>query len=225
MKSSTPRWCDPIAPVTVAVTCSGTTHHVTWRRGKLVLEDHDLAAELALLALDGHARPACVQLLEHWRDRGAWDRHSRIVTIGFQPRRLPPAWPLDFSERRLLGMVRRWERERDGKELGAQLRRRAMAPLLDATVAAARANGCGRVTSLDVELGRKSRGPTVQGWLDGGGGTASVSLLPEWLYRVWARDLAVIDGQFVVDVVGDHVEVIKWHEDLPGAFVPRIEPL
>src|SRR5688572_29724695 len=156
------RWCDPIAPVTVTVACGGGTHRVTWRRGKLVLEDHDLGAELAIAALDrDKPRPACVQLLEHWRDRTAWDRHARIVTLGFHPRRLPPAWPMEFSERRVLGMVRRWERDRDAKELEAQLRRRALAPLLDATVAAAKANDCGRVTKLDVGLARRITGPSV----------------------------------------------------------------
>lgn len=62
------RWYDGLPPVTGAITCGGQQHHITWRRGKLVLEDHDLLAERSLTAL-GSESPLCVEILEAWRRR------------------------------------------------------------------------------------------------------------------------------------------------------------
>ena len=45
--------------------CEGEEHRVTWRRGKFVLEDHDLGAERAMLALGGEPCP-CMRALELW---------------------------------------------------------------------------------------------------------------------------------------------------------------
>jgi len=41
----------------------GATHRVTWRRGKLVLEDHDIEAEQALIALGGE-RCVCLDVAD-----------------------------------------------------------------------------------------------------------------------------------------------------------------
>lgn len=46
--------------------CGGQRHSVVWRRGRLVLEDHDLLAERSLGAL-GAQPPLCVELLDAWR--------------------------------------------------------------------------------------------------------------------------------------------------------------
>lgn len=61
------RWCDGLPPVTAEVECGGEAHRITWQRGKLVLEDHDLLAERSLAAL-GAPPPTCVEVL------GAWQR-------------------------------------------------------------------------------------------------------------------------------------------------------
>ena len=45
------RWCDDLGPAWAIVDCGGERHAIAWRRGKLVLEDHDLLAERSLLAL------------------------------------------------------------------------------------------------------------------------------------------------------------------------------
>jgi len=60
------RWCDHLEPVTVKLECGGQPHAVTWRRGRLVLEDHpDLAAERALVALGGSVC-TCLDVLDAW---------------------------------------------------------------------------------------------------------------------------------------------------------------
>lgn len=43
-------------------------HRITWRGGRLVLHDHDIAAEEVLRALGGQPCP-CLVILELWRDR------------------------------------------------------------------------------------------------------------------------------------------------------------
>jgi hypothetical protein len=62
------RWCDDLPDVTAELDCGGQRHRVAWRRGKLVLQDHDLLAERSLIAL-GSEPPLCVELLDAWRAR------------------------------------------------------------------------------------------------------------------------------------------------------------
>lgn len=59
-------WWAGVAPVTVEVACGEELHRISWRRGKLVLEDHDLAAEQAFAALGGEAC-LCLEVLRAWR--------------------------------------------------------------------------------------------------------------------------------------------------------------
>ena len=59
-------WWTAVEPTTVEVTCGEERHRISWRRGKLVLDDHDLAAEESFAALGGE--PAlCLEVLRAWR--------------------------------------------------------------------------------------------------------------------------------------------------------------
>lgn len=69
-KPARPRWCDGLPDVTATIDCDGHEHRITWRRGKLVLEDHDVLAERSLVALGG-AAPLCLEVLDAWRRKGA----------------------------------------------------------------------------------------------------------------------------------------------------------
>ena len=61
-----PRWYRQVPPAVLRLDCGGARHTVRWRKGRLVLLDHDLAAEVGLMAL-GAERPACLTFLERWR--------------------------------------------------------------------------------------------------------------------------------------------------------------
>ena len=50
----------------VALRCQGATHHVLWKRGAFVLEDHDVAADAVVVGLGGE-RPPCLELLRSWK--------------------------------------------------------------------------------------------------------------------------------------------------------------
>jgi hypothetical protein len=59
------RWYEGLADVTAELPCGGQPHRIVWRRGKLVLADHDLLAERTLMAL-GSEPPLCVEVLDAW---------------------------------------------------------------------------------------------------------------------------------------------------------------
>lgn len=62
------RWYERLPAVTAEIDCGGVGHRISWRRGRLVLEDHDVLAERSLTAL-GAQPPMCVELLDAWRAR------------------------------------------------------------------------------------------------------------------------------------------------------------
>ena len=63
------RWWDGQAPVVATVDCQGARHRIIWRRGRLVLEDHNLAGERVLEALGGEPS-VCLTILDAWRHAG-----------------------------------------------------------------------------------------------------------------------------------------------------------
>jgi len=63
---ATPRWPRGAGRLRVNVDCDGTTHSIVWRRGALVLVDHDVAADEVIAALGGDL-PPCLELLASWR--------------------------------------------------------------------------------------------------------------------------------------------------------------
>jgi len=67
-------WYDRLPAVTAEIDCGGARHRITWRSGRLVLEDHDVVAEQSLVAL-GAKPPMCLELLDAWRAR----RDSELV--------------------------------------------------------------------------------------------------------------------------------------------------
>ena len=60
------RWYEGLPDVTAEFHCGGQPHCIAWRRGKLVLADHDLLAERSLIAF-GSEPPLCVEVLDAWR--------------------------------------------------------------------------------------------------------------------------------------------------------------
>jgi hypothetical protein len=61
-----PAWYQGVAPVTITIECGSQAHRITWKRGRLRLDDHDVAAERALGALGGPVCP-CLDLFDAWR--------------------------------------------------------------------------------------------------------------------------------------------------------------
>lgn len=93
LKSASPHWYEGLPTVTAEIACEGQGHRITWRRGKVVLEDHDLRGEQSLAALGGKP-PLCLEVLEAWRAIRQSemlyelllreDRHSPAVLAGMK---------------------------------------------------------------------------------------------------------------------------------------------
>lgn len=235
-----PRWYDAIDPVTAILECGSRQHFISWRRGRLVLHDHDLTAEVAAMALGGEP-PPCVQVLVGWRNRNAWDNATRGRSPGFAPDPSRPLVPRDLISARELGVIRRWDRRwarqlgpRDEGDIYGYLRRRALAPFLDTVNAAARRRQAGGVEELSVRVAQPGDPASISGWMDSQGVRAIVLLPTSWLWRVCARGLAQAGDAFVLDVTDDRswplaagVDVVVWEEasGSPGkAAVPVVRP-
>ena len=103
-----PRWYDALPAVTATVDCGGEKHRVTWRRGKVVLEAHDLSAERGMVAFGGELC-ACMRVLEVWVEQFRMPPHlfAQMHTwLGEQAFLLPD----EFAQPRRMAMVLNWER-------------------------------------------------------------------------------------------------------------------
>ena len=82
MTPGRPPWHAALAPVTAILDWGDGKHRISWRKGKLVLDDHpDLGAERAYVALGGERCP-CLDVLEAWDD---WRRDPRVLAAWADP--------------------------------------------------------------------------------------------------------------------------------------------
>lgn len=210
------RWCHHVPPATAIVPCSGEQHRVSWRRGKLKIEDHDLAAERTMLAFGGET-PACLQVVTLWRNLYSWAMSGQLLQQ--MQSRLGPDMllaPGDLRRVSDLGLLLRWEREwrrsryysEHGRLLAEQLRAHAMPPLRDHLRCWLVRNGSRRISKLDLDLGRRGQPDALRGQMDSVGVRASATLSVRWLVQVWARGLEVVDGAFVLEVTDEQVRTV-----------------
>jgi hypothetical protein len=226
-----PRWYDAIPEATAVVDCEGEPHRVTWRRGKMVLEAHDLTAERAMLAFGGDLCP-CMRVLEMWVEqfRMPSDLFGQMHTwLGENAFLLPPELELP----RRMGMIRSWERlwrfeswlpTKQAKLLDIEMKERAL-PQLRAHLNAWKARTGARVVAgCQVVLTPGSQPATVSGTTDRVAMRASAHLHAGWLTDVWPRHIAVVDDAFVVElddaVSADDLRVtaVRWEQDGPGVW-------
>jgi hypothetical protein len=231
------RWCAPLAPVTELVECSGERHRVSWRRGGLVIEDHDLEAERAMRAL-GAEVPACLRLLKQWRDVHSWATSPELFVqlrdrLGAErilaPGALGPACELSL----LLTWERAWRTSSyygSGHErlLADQLRERAIGPLADHVASWSRRLDGGRRPTVDVELAQPGAAPRVAGSIDRLGARASVTLGVRWALTIAARGLANVDDGFVVELLPSAralgARAVRWERQGDGGARPVLAP-
>jgi len=230
------RWCDHIEPATALVECGGERHRVTWRRGKVVLEDHDLRAETAMLAFGGSPFP-CLGVLRRWRDMHTWAMSTELFKT--MTARLGPevVLPGDLKQVHELGLMLTWERtwRRSSfltdyeRLLLEQLRSRALPPLREHLALWRKRSGARLLSSVEVEVLRPGRTPSLLGTMDSVRVRATASIGVSWVLRVWARGLALVDDAFVLDVTDEdasngavmQVVAVRWEESGGGAWSPR----
>lgn len=252
------RWWEGLPDVGAQIDCGGHRHRITWRHGRLILEDHDVLAERALAALGSDEPPICIDVLDAWRrmrdadllwqlllvDRvvlpaqlrrrrehleelkGAAATSARfqqlpakvrrqlersLVDIQARERRL---WQLDLMEtlppalRRILalsiivGLERRWHddevRGAHGEDVDALLDAIAK-PLFEQSVRHWRRNLKPYASFVvDAHVVMPDDQPTFSAWLHQDGASAVVMLPLSWFVEIWGRDLALVDGCFVL---------------------------
>ncbi len=228
------RWCDHIPAVTALVDCSGERHRVSWRRGKVVLENHDLTAETAMLAFG--AKPfACLGVLKRWRDMHTWAMSGELFRQ-MQARLGPEVLlPGDLAAAHELGLILTWERSWRRSSYYAdyegllleQVRKRALAPLRQHLDLWRQRSGSRLLSPPQVELLRPGQAPSLSGYMDKVRATATASLGVAWIHRVWGRGMALVDGAFLLDVEEElaagselRARAVRWEERQSGTWVP-----
>lgn len=219
-------WYARRTAVRAEVDCAGGRHRVTWRRGRLVLEDHDLAAEQALHGLGGE-KTACVEVLEEWRAlnaRAALEELPRLLWPA-RPRGETSAIPEALRVVAGLAAIVRCERHWDDADFPENARR----------VVATELNRCFesavRSSLAFVRDGRANVRVRARTEMVAASEPASISVevsparrevrmaaaLPiTWLLEVWGRGIASVDGRVVVEAAehtADRIAAAAIHWD------------
>ena len=217
-------WHRGVAPLRVALRCQGRTHHILWRRGSLVLEDHDVAADAVVIGLGGE-RPPCLEVLRSWRLGYVEVEQPRRSTglvralsslAGWMSGGGPNAAVLPEPLRRLreASILHTWGRGLRDDRAGA----------LSQTTFLARAitRRLGDVVKLHLPS------PVIDLELDVGHGPAMaegdrhglhVRVPPAWLTTVWVPGLESRGGGFVIAAAPDGVlDVVRWSPDGEGGW-------
>lgn len=228
-----PRWYERVSPATGVVPCQGEQHRLTWRRGKVKLEDHDLSAERALLAFGGEPC-ACLRALRLWSDQ-----------FGMPPELFDqmPRWmgaeavlaPAALDHQRHLGMLLSWERAwkmqgrqaKQGRLVEREVKARAVPALRAHLTAAKGAFGSRLVRGVSVVVVPAGRAPALSGRMDRVSVSAEATLSSDWVLDVWARDMAVVGGALVLTAAGDEpasVTAVRWVAGGGSEATPRAFP-
>jgi hypothetical protein len=219
-----------VAPLRVHVECGGAADHaITWRRGALVLEDHDAAADEVVVALGGPSS-ACLDVLRSWRlgyieeepptESAALVRSlsslARWMSGGGHPavlpeplRRLREASVLHTWGRGLREPVASEEAQRDF--LQRAIRRR----LRDLVLRQLRPLGADRHAEVEVRvddgLDLRATGRCV-----GAQAVVEVDVPTSWLTDVWVPGLETWRGEVVLGVADRRpsaLDVVRWWRD------------
>ncbi|HEV2810533.1 MAG TPA: hypothetical protein VGV93_09095 [Acidimicrobiales bacterium] len=216
------------------VECSGERHRISWRGGSLVLEDHDLTAERTMRAL-GAETPDCLRLLKQWRDVNSWATSTELyvqMRARLGPERILA--PGALGERHELALLLTWERawralsfHAPGHErlLADQLQARAAEPLTQHLSLWSQRLGCRQLPSIEVKLQRPGQTPRMVGAINRLTARLTVGLGVRWVLEVWARDLAVVDDGFVLEVTpgaGPVARAIRWEPQSDGGARPVV---
>lgn len=222
------RWYRSVSPAVLQLDCGGARHTVRWRKGRLALLDHDIGAEVAMMAL-GSEKPACLTLLDRWRaalqagagPNGAVGRPGRsvasrasgsaggsglrsAVAAGGDLRSFGAELARVIELSRLVRAERRWS----DPELAASDRQR----LVDALVGGLRTATAASLAPSAPQRGRQQIVLHARPLPSGEEAAAEVTIgasrieldlqLPlSWVLEVAGRGLGALDGRLVLGVI------------------------
>ena len=227
------RWYQHVPPFTAVIPCEGDEHRVTWRWGKLKVEDHDLGSERAMLVLGGEPCE-CLRALQLWGDQfGMRPEQFEEMRrrVGPWAVLMPKALDVPRDVGMCLSLERAWRKSRyldmQGRLLEKQVRDKALPALRAHLTAAKQAFGARSIRGVQVKHVAAGQPPRVQGRMDSVSVSATVALSSDWIVHVWGRGIAVVDGALVVEAEGgDPVKVraVRWRavSNEPGVAEPTI---
>lgn len=208
-------WARRASGVDVAVECDGITHRVRYRRGSIVVVDHDVAGERSLQALGGD-EPACLAVLRAWRHTN-FDTVTtpEAVRLRIRSHGRVPAWvvslpaTLDAARRQTLLMTaERTGVAASGGYLLRETQRLALPPLHRWMVAAGEAGRQPIVAKVFVVAA--PREPSFGLWREDGSLVVGVSLRPSWWRDVALHGSPLVDGDRVFLL--DRGRGLRWRE-------------
>ncbi|MGI8808378.1 MAG: hypothetical protein ACR2KK_11135 [Acidimicrobiales bacterium] len=231
------RWYDALPEATATVDCDGAPHPVTWRRGKVVLEAHDLSSERAMLVFGGELCP-CMRVLEMWVEqfRMPADLFAAMPTwLGANAFLLPAELALPRRMAMVVSWERLWRKEswlqsKQAKLLSAELTDKALPPLRQHVNAWKPKTGARVVSGCKVALLPTVESPTIEGSTDRVAMRVVAKLHGRWLVDVWPRGIAVVDDAFVVELeealsLNDlRVRAVRWEPKGPGTWAALAAP-
>lgn len=223
------RWPRGVAALRVHLDCSDADHAITWRRGALVLEDHDTTADEVVIALGGPS-PPCLDVLRSWRlgyieeepptESAALVRSlsslARWMSGGGHPAVLPE--PLRrLREASVLHTWGRGLREPVASEEAQRefLHRAVKRRLRDLVVRSLRPLGADRHAEVAVEVA-DGADVRARGRCEGTRAVVELTVPTSWLTDVWVPVLETWRGEVVVAVADrtpSALDVLRWWRD------------
>lgn len=224
------KWHRGVPSVRVAVQCHGDIHHVVWKRGALVLEDHDAVADRVVVALGGEP-PACLEVLRSWRlgyvevvpprEAAALVRSlssiARWMSGGLDE---PVVLPEPLRRLREASILHTWGRglraDRIAEETQAQfLARTITRKVRDVALVTSPWPRQLRVAVQVVDGEPSANVLSIDSGVERG---ILVQVRPSWLTHVWVPGLESIGDGLVLDLDGDDFDVAKWEVAPDGAW-------
>ena len=229
-------WPRGVAPLRVTIPCGGAPHGITWRRGSLVLEDHDAAADAVLVALGG-APPACLDVQRSWRlgyieqapptetaalvrslsSLARWMSGGNPAVLPEPLRRLREASVLHTWGRGLRDPVASDEAQRRFLERSIVQRVRLL------LVRQLRPLGADRDAEVDVAIGEPAE---ASGRCEGARAVVRVRVPVGWLSGAWVSGLETWRGDVVLaahDRRPSSLEVARWVPEDGGHDLVLVE--
>jgi len=226
-------WPRGVPPLHVRVACQGAEHTISWRRGSLVLDDHDAVADEVLVALGGEA-PACLEVQRSWRlgyieQEPPTERAALVRSLSSLARWMsgggaqPAVLPEPLRRLREASVLHTWGRglrePTSSKEAQRVFLERAIARRVrDLLVRQLRPVGGHGNADVAVALGDDVE---VHGRCEGAVAVVRVRVPPRWLTTVWVSELETWGGDVVLaaaDRRPSSLEVARWLPDGDGHF-------
>jgi len=197
----------------------------------LVLLDHDLSAERAMLVFGGEPC-ACVRVLKMWSDQfGMPPEQFALMRKWLGANAFLAPEELDLIRR--MGMVLSWERawrrgaylSKHERLLDGELQGRALPALRGHLNYWKERAGARVVAGVDVRVIRSDHIPHLTGSISSVSVKARLTLAGDWPAQVWGRGMATVGEAFVLEVTDTRrdalgVRAVRWQEQPGGGYLP-----